>query len=89
MKMEEIKAAFKKDFPDEMGDCNTYLSMAMAAEEMGHEELAKGLYAMAHDEFTHASFIHENLVDWGVEIPEAEMAKWHELKERVMRIFHK
>lgn len=42
---------------------------------MGHAELAKGLYAMAHDEYTHAHFIHDNLVDWGCEISEKEMLK--------------
>lgn len=88
MKMEEIKAAFKKDFPGEMMDSNTYCDMAMAAEEAGQTYLAKGLYEMAHDEYTHAKFIHDNLVDWGIEIPEAEAAKWHELKERIARKFH-
>ena len=61
--------------------------MAMAAEEMGHTELASGLYEMAHDEYTHAHCIHDNLVDWGYEIPEKEMLKWHELKERIHRKF--
>lgn len=84
---EHIKEAFKEDFPDEMHDSNKYFDMAMAAEEMGHHDLAKGLYAMAHDEYTHAKFIHDNLVDWGCTIPEKEALHWHELKERVHRNF--
>lgn len=54
---------------------------------MGHAKLAKGLYEMAHDEYTHAHFIHDNLVDWGYGISEKEMLKWHGLKERIHRKF--
>lgn len=85
--LEMIKNDFKEDFLDEIEDCNKYCDMAMAAEEMGHAKLASGLYEMAHDEYTHAHFIHDNLVDWGCEIPEKEMLKWHELKERIHRKF--
>lgn len=85
--LEMIKNDFKEDFLDEIEDCNRYCDMAMAAEEMGHTKLASGLYEMAHDEYTHAHFIHDNLVDWGCEIPEKEALKWHELKERIHRKF--
>lgn len=85
--LETIKNDFKEDFLDEIEDSNKYCDMAMAAEEMGHTKLANGLYAMAHDEYTHAHFIHDNLVDWGCEIPEKETLKWHELKERIHRKF--
>ena len=87
MSMMDIKNTFKEDFCDEINDCNKYCDMAMAAEREGNEHLEKGLYAMAHDEYTHAKFIHDMLVDWGCEIPEKEMMKWHELKERVHRKF--
>lgn len=87
--MDTIKDAFKEDFLDEIEDSNKYCDMAMAAEEMGHMTLAKGLYEMAHDEYTHAHFIHDNLVDWGCEISEKEMMKWHELKERIHRKFRR
>ena len=85
--LETIKNDFKEDFLDEIEDSNKYCDMAMAAEEMGHTKLASGLYEMAHDEYTHAHFIHDNLVDWGCEISEKEMLKWHELKERIHRKF--
>lgn len=87
--MHDIKEAFKEDFYDEVCDSNKYCDMAMAAEMEGHDQLAKGLYAMAHDEYTHAKFIHDNLIDWGCEIPEKEMMKWHELKERMHRKFRR
>lgn len=89
MTLMDIKEVFKEDFSDEMHDCNTYCNMAMAAEEMNHHHLAEGLYAMAHDEYTHAKFIHDCLVDWGCEIPEKEMMEWHELKERISRKFRR
>lgn len=87
--LETIKNDFKEDFLDEIEDSNKYCDMAMAAEEAGHVKLAKGLYEMAYDEYTHAYFIHNNLVDWGCEIPEKEMMKWHELKERIHRKFRR
>lgn len=87
--MEDIKKAFKEDFCDEIDDSNKYCDMAHAAEMAGREELAKGLYEMSYDEYTHAKFIHDNLIDWGYEIPEKEMMKWHELKERIHRKFRR
>lgn len=87
--MGDIKEAFKEDFSDEMEDFNKYCDMAQAAEEMGNAELAKGLYMVAHDEYTHAKFIHDNLVDWGCEIPEKEMLHWHETQERMKRKFRR
>lgn len=88
MSVHDIKETFKKDFIDEVNDSNTYLDMAKAAEgESSNEHFIKGLYEMAKDEYTHAKFIHEMLVDWGCEIPENELMKWHMLKERVDRVF--
>lgn len=87
--MTDIKDSFKEDFIDEVHDSNKYCDMAMAAEMAGHENLARGLYEMAHDEYTHAKFIHDNLVDWGCEISEKEMTEWHELKERIHRKFRR
>lgn len=87
--MHYIKEAFKEDFCDEMADSNKYCDMAHAAEMEGHEELARGLYAMSHDEYTHAKFIHDHLIDWGIELSEKEMMMWHELKERIYRKFRR
>lgn len=89
MTMSDIKNTFQEDFSGEIHDSNNYCDMAMAAEMMGHAELAKGLYAISYDEYTHAKFIHDNLVDWGCQIPEEEMMAWHELKERIHRKFRR
>lgn len=87
MTMADVKCAFKKDFTDEILDASTYCRMAKVAEEAGDETLARGLYEMAYDEYTHAKFIHDNLVDWGCEISENDMIRWHEVKERLERMF--
>lgn len=89
MKMADIKQAFKEDFLDEIRDSNKYCDMAKVAEMDGHAELAKGLHAMSYDEYTHAKFIHDCLIDWGCEIPEKEMIEWHELCERIQRRFRR
>lgn len=89
MKMSDIKQMFKEDFPDEMHDSNKYCDMAKVAEMDGHMELAKGLHAMSYDEYTHAKFIHDHLIDWGCEIPEKEMMEWQELCERIRRHFRR
>lgn len=89
MTMADIKEAFKEDFCDEINDSNKYCDMANVAEMAGHEELARGLHEMSYDEYTHAKFIHDNLIDWGCSIPEEEMVKWHELKERIHRKFRR
>lgn len=87
MNLTDIRRKFEEDFIDEIEDSNAYCDMATVAEHGGHERLAEGLYAMAYDEFTHASFIHDNLVDWGCSISEKDMMLWHELKERIHRKF--
>lgn len=87
MSISDIKDKFKKDFSDEINDANTYCDMGTAAEMEGQHDLADGLYEMAHDEYTHAYFIHANLLDWGCEIPEKERMMWQELKERFDRKF--
>lgn len=87
--IETIKSVFKEDFLDEIEDANKYCDMAIVAEEKGHMQLSKGLYEMAHDEYTHAHFIYNMLVDWVCDIPEKELMKWHELKERIHRKFRR
>mgnify|MGYP003590994733 CR=1 FL=1 len=71
--LEMIKNDFKEDFLDEIEDCNKYCDMAMAAEEMGLTKLASGLYEMSHDEYTHAHFIHDNLVVWGCDLKRRQL----------------
>lgn len=85
--LECIKSYFSKELPDEINGCCEYLDLAKKAEETGHTDLAHGLYEMARDEYTHAKFIHDHLIDWGCEIPQNEMMKYHSMKERIFRVF--
>lgn len=87
MTLPEIIDSLCEDFPDEVHDSNAYLDMAKSAKEMHHYELAKGLYEMGFDEFTHANFIHEVLVEHGVEIPYEQKEEWKSLEERIHRLF--
>lgn len=85
--MEKIKSYFSEEFSDEMKGCNEYADLAHQAKEAGDTTLAYGLYQMAKDEYTHAKFIHDYLIEWGCEIPEMEVSKYHQTKERISHIF--
>lgn len=85
--MTVVERELKERFMEEIGDSNDYLNMANIARSEGCVSLAKGLCAIAWDEFTHAKFIYEHLIDSGYDIPENELMKWHELKERIKRKF--
>ncbi|MDE7089366.1 MAG: hypothetical protein K2O54_04540 [Prevotella sp.] len=85
--IEHVKSYFAKELPDEIHGCCKYLDLAKMAEDAGEAELAHGLYEMARDEYTHAKFIHDHLIDWGCEIPQEEVTKYHQMKERIFRIF--
>lgn len=87
MTMEEIVKKFTTEFTDEMDDSKMYFEMAKSAEHMGQHEMARGLYEISKDEYTHAHFIREMLLDNGVAIPEAAKAKWEETEERMMHYF--
>lgn len=83
----DVKEYFKDEFKDEVCGCNAYLDLARQAEEKNDKDLAYGLYLMGKDEYTHAEYIHDHLIDWGVEIPDEEEKKYKAAKERVERLF--
>lgn len=87
MTMEEITKKMSTEFGDEMEDSKMYFEMAKAAEHMNNMELASGFYEISKEEYTHARFIREMLIDHGVTIPEAHKAMWEETEERMMRYF--
>lgn len=89
MTLADMQETFQEDLKDEIEDCNKYLDMAMAAEEMGQMELAHGLCEIAKDEYTHAEFLHKHLKHYGVEMPEMDRANYKKMKERVKSVFHR
>lgn len=89
MTHDEIMNHFKTEFPNEVSDSMKYLEMAKAAEYMGKSELARGLYRMAKDEYTHAKFIAGMIMKSGGTIPADQMSKWNELEEHIFRAFRR
>lgn len=87
MTLDEIEKALQGAFPDEIQDSNSYCDMAKSAETMGDRQTAKYLYAIAKDEYTHAKFIHEYMIDNGLPIPDIQEKAWKELSERANRTF--
>ena len=76
-----MKTEVLEHFEDEMEDVCEYLDLAERAEETA-PTLAAGMRAMAHDEYTHAEFLHDYLESVGVH----EYAdKWNRVKERMRK----
>jgi ferritin len=87
MTLDEIISHFNKELPDEINGAKSYLKMAKSAEEMQHHTLARGLYEMAHDEYTHAKFIREILIDNEVQIPSDIQTTYTEVEEHMCKLF--
>lgn len=86
MTIEDITKKFSEGLMGEIKGADEYLTMAQAAELLGANGLAKGLYSMAYDEFTHARFIHEMLVKHGIPVMIDTKARFSELKNRIENI---
>ena len=87
MTMEELSKHMTDRFNAEMDDANNYYTMVETAEKMGHYDLVEGLCEMAEDECTHAEFIRETMIRMGIPISEESRKKWHDLEERMNRLF--
>jgi ferritin len=87
MTMADITNKLHEEFEDEIEGANNYLSMAISAYEMEHLTLAEYLSAIAKDEFSHATFIHNFLEKSGVAISEEHAKAFKELEERFRKEF--
>lgn len=85
--MKKFYHEMMEDFPDEINDANKYLDFARMAKKHGDEEIAEGLIEIAKDEYTHAHFIREILIDEGLEMKPGVNEAFEMLKKRVERIF--
>lgn len=88
MTLQDITKKLQEHLPDEIGDTKTYIHMAKSAEEMGNGHLAKYLYAVCKDEFSHADFIYTYLKDSGIAIPEDQVVMFEEVKNKMKHMFH-
>lgn len=73
----EIIAEMKKELADEFKGCCHYADMAKAAEELGENELALGLYLMAKDEYSHGDFMMKYAGEMPPEIKEMHSKAYH------------
>lgn len=87
MEYKEVVDKIKENFPDEIHDCNCYLDMAQAAKADNRTDVAHGLYLIAQDEYTHAKFLRECMIDMGISVPKEEDHKYMDLEERLQRVF--
>lgn len=71
----------------EIDGANGYLDMAEAAEKMDEDGLAKYLYEMAKDEYSHAKFIKYFLEKKHVSIAQDTYTKYDELCTRMKSTF--
>jgi ferritin len=87
MTLQDIIEDFKHEFMDEVNGANKYLDEGWAADEMHYRDLCTHLCAMAKDEYSHAKFIHQTLMRYGIEIPTEEQTAWTQLEERMHQLF--
>lgn len=74
-------------FPEEMQDARKYFEMAKEADAAGEEDLAEGFMEMAHDEYTHAQFIYNEMMDEHHPIVDAYKKMWEELDSMMVNLF--
>lgn len=77
------------DFNDEMRVSNKYLDYAVALEKEGKDCLARRVYEMGYEEYTHARFQMETLIDEGYAISDEDRVMYENLKHRIKTLFRK
>lgn len=87
MTHEEISKHLQEKFANEVKDADGYMNMAEAAERMGKEDLARGLYMMVKDEFSHADFIADVMKEQGTSATKDSWEAFEMLKKRVEPLF--
>lgn len=87
MSMEDVSKELEKDFGEEISDSKKYLCMAKIAEKAHSEDDYHYLTEMAKDEYTHAYFIHNFMVEHDICVPEEQKKEFEELKEKMKEFF--
>lgn len=85
----EIVTHLTKELTEEISGVESYFNYAEMAHKLGDSYLERGLCEIAKDEYTHAKFIHDYLVDAGATITTEQETKWMLAKDRVMHKFHR
>lgn len=87
--MESVTKMMMDHLKEELEDVKEYKEMSVEAEKMGLHRRAKNLEKIAMEEFTHAKYIRETLIDAGAYVPieQGEMEKmWNHAR---MILFHR
>lgn len=73
----------------EVADSEMYLAAAVAMEKAAgtDDKMVLGLYEMAKEEFSHAYFLREYLIDHDEHIPDECEKAYRDLEARVYRVF--
>lgn len=87
MTHEEIGKHLQEKFSEEIKCADGYMTMAENAEKMGKEDMARGLYMMVKDEFSHADFIADTMKEHGLSATKESWAAFEDLKKRVEPLF--
>ena len=69
---------------DELQSTKKYWNMAKTAQ---NEEMAYGLTEMAKDEYTHAKFVRDSMMENGCKISDACEKSWQEVEEIASEMF--
>lgn len=88
MNFEEVlKRMDSHDLKDEMEVSNKYLDYAVTAEHCGKDCIARRIYEMAYEEYTHARFQMELLIDCGWTIDDECRVMYEKLEHRLHTLF--
>lgn len=87
MTHDELTKYLQEKFTAEVTDADEYMTMAETAEKVGKEDLARGLYMIAKDEFTHADFIADTMKEHGISATKDSWEAFEALKKRVEPLF--
>lgn len=87
--MDDVARKMMEHLKEELEDVEEYHEMSQEAARQGLHRRAKNLEKIAMEEYTHARYIRETLIEVGAYIP-AEHAECEEMWGRVRRdLFHK
>lgn len=89
MTIEEVVKKLCGRLREEIDDSNSYCDMAAVAEANHDREMAKGLYMIGWDEYTHARFIKKHLEYFGEKVLDEDEAEYKKLHKRIEETFYK
>lgn len=94
MTNDEIITKLVEQLSDEVNDSNLYYKMAKSAHRdcdqcdgRANEELARALWEISLEEYTHAKFIHGHLTRSCIAIPEELGRRYQTLRERAETMY--